>query len=85
MSLSATELHKKTSSAKGPLTPKKFSASYFDSSIERTRVDDESDIEKIYLFGEVLGRGAFGVVREVIHRDSKEKFAMKTIAKDKVV
>ena len=76
---------KKPSSAKGPITPKKYSSSSFETvNVERIRVDDESDIEKIYQMGEVLGKGAFGVVKEVMQRDSREKFAMKIVAKDKV-
>lgn len=75
---------KKPSSAKGNVTPKKYSSSSFEANIERIRVDDESDIEKIYQMGEVLGKGAFGVVKEVTHRESKERFAMKIVAKDKV-
>lgn len=82
MSLSATDLQKKISNGKGPLTPKKLSSCTFD--VERTRVEDESEIEKKYQMGEVLGKGAFGVVKEVVHRDSKARFAMKIVPKDKV-
>lgn len=86
MSLSVTDLAK-TSSNKS-LTPKKYSNISVDtnssSSVGRVRVDDETDIEKIYVLGEVLGKGAFGVVREVTHKDTKERFAMKTVNKDKV-
>ena len=72
----------KPSSAKGNVTPKKYSSTSFE--VERIRVEDESDIEKIYQMGEVLGKGAFGIVKEATHRESKEKFAIKTVAKDKV-
>lgn len=82
MSLSATDLQKKISNGKGPLTPKKLSSSTF--GVERIRVEDEGEVEKKYHLGEVLGKGAFGIVREVLHRDSKAKFAMKIVAKDKV-
>ena len=83
-SLQTSDLQKKLS-AKGPLTPKKYSTSSFEAvNVERIRVEDESDVEKIYHMGEVLGKGAFGVVKEVTHRDSKEKYAMKIVAKDKV-
>lgn len=75
------QLQKIISNPKGPLTPKKFSNS---SIIERIRVEDEGEIEKKYHLKEVLGKGAFGVVREVVHRESKKKFAMKTVPKDKV-
>jgi len=50
----------------------------------RRRVEDESAIEKQYAFGDVLGTGAFGVVKEVTNKLTQEKFAMKIIAKDKV-
>ena len=56
-------------------------------SLERkphTRVDDESEIEKKYSLGEVLGQGSFGVVREVTNRLTGQKFAMKIVNKEKV-
>ena len=73
-------------------TPKRFgsrpsstaSSSDSNSRIERVRVEDESEIEKVYQLGEVLGRGAFGVVREVTKKDTGERFAMKIVNKDKV-
>ena len=49
-----------------------------------TRVDDESAIEKKFSFGEVLGQGSFGVVREVTNRLTGEAFAVKIVNKDKV-
>jgi len=49
-----------------------------------TRVDDESAIEKKYSFGEVLGQGSFGVVREVTNRLTGQQFAMKIVNKEKV-
>jgi len=48
-----------------------------------TRVDDESAIEKKYSFGEVLGQGSFGVVREVTNRSTGQQFAMKIVNKEK--
>lgn len=80
--LSTSDLQKKISNGKGPLTPKKLSSAIFD--VERIRVEDESEIEKKYHLGEVLGKGAFGLVREAVHKDSKARFAMKIVAKDKV-
>jgi serine/threonine protein kinase len=52
--------------------------------MKNRRVDDESEIEKKYSFGEVLGQGAFGVVREVTNRQTHQKLAMKIVHKDKV-
>lgn len=49
-----------------------------------TRVDDESEIEKKYSVGEVLGQGSFGVVREVTNKLTGQKFAMKIVNKEKV-
>lgn len=67
------------------MTPKKYSSSSFENvNVERIRVEDEGDVEKIYQLGEVLGKGAFGIVREVTQRESREKYAMKIVAKDKV-
>lgn len=78
------QLQKKISNPKGPLTPKKFSNISVNGVIERIRVEDEGEIEKKYQLKEVLGKGAFGVVREVLHRESRKKFAMKIVPKDKV-
>lgn len=50
----------------------------------RTRVEGESDIEAVYHMGEVLGKGSFGVVKEITHKLTKKKFAMKIVSKDKV-
>ena len=55
-----------------------------DPRIGHTRIEDEGDIEKTYIFGELLGRGGFGVVVEVEHRVAKKRFAMKVVHKDKV-
>ena len=65
-------------------TPKRLSTSDVGSAMKNIRVDDESNIEKKYTFGEVLGQGAFGVVREVTNRQTHEQLAMKIVQKDKV-
>ncbi len=49
-----------------------------------TRVDDEGAVEMKYTFGEVLGKGSFGVVHEVTNRLTGERFAVKIVNKDKV-
>ena len=54
------------------------------SSVGHKRVIDESEIEKNYAFGEVLGQGAFGIVKEVTNRQTHEQYAMKIVQKDKV-
>lgn len=50
----------------------------------RTRIDDDSGIETEYQLGEVLGRGAFGVVWEATRRSDGQKYAIKMVPKDKV-
>lgn len=66
-------------------TPRKYSSNFVsEHTIERIRLEDESDLEKVYHMGEVLGRGSFGIVKEVRHKESGEKYAMKVIHKDKV-
>lgn len=55
-----------------------------DPRIGHTRVEDESDIEKTYVLGEILGKGGFGVVLEVTHKVTGMKYAMKILNKDKV-
>ena len=46
---------------------------------------DEKYIRDCYEFGRELGKGSFGVVWEIQHRETKERFACKIIAKDKVL
>lgn len=49
-----------------------------------TRVEDEGAVDKKYAIGDVLGRGSFGIVREVTGRASGERLAVKIVNKDKV-
>ncbi|XP_022112093.1 serine/threonine-protein kinase 33-like [Acanthaster planci] len=51
--------------------------------VRHTRIDDESVIEKVYTFGEKLGAGSFGVVLEATHNESKERWAIKIVNKEK--
>ena len=51
--------------------------------INHTRVSDESEIEELYSFGDVLGKGAFGVVRLLTHTKTDKKYAMKLMDKSK--
>ena len=48
------------------------------------RVEDEAAVERKYAFGNVLGQGSFGVVKEVTCRVTGEHFAVKIVNKDKV-
>lgn len=79
----------KTSSTSflNPTTPKRYHNDPTSSTIEvapHRRIEDESVIEKQYIIGDVLGTGAFGVVKEITNRLTQEKFAMKIVNKDKV-
>lgn len=65
-------------------TPRRISMTDAVNAVGHRRVVDESEIEKNYAFGEVLGQGAFGVVREVTNRQTHEQYAMKIVQKDKV-
>ena len=67
-----------------PATPKRLSTTDTGSLVEHTRVEDESVIERKYSFGEVLGQGAFGVVKEITNRLTQDRFAVKIVQKDKV-
>lgn len=50
----------------------------------RIRIDDDSDIESFYRLGNMLGKGAFGVVWEATKRTDEQQYAIKMVAKDKV-
>ena len=63
-----------------PVSPRKVS----DIGKPRKRIEDESAIEEVYKMGDVLGKGSFGIVKEVTHHTSGQKYAMKTVNKDKV-
>ena len=54
------------------------------SPVPHTRISDESDIEEVYEMSNKLGQGSFGVVREVIHRKSGQRWACKAVNKEKV-
>ena len=72
-SISVAPKHRRSMDGGVPLEPR-----------PHTRVDDEGAIEKKYSFGEVLGQGSFGVVREVTNRLTGHQFAMKIVNKEKV-
>lgn len=52
--------------------------------IPHTRIEDERQIEDIYEFGEVLGKGSFGVVKEARNRETGCVWAIKAVNKEKV-
>ena len=53
-------------------------------SIPHTRIEDEKQIEDIYEFGEVLGKGSFGVVTEAVNKATGHRWAIKAVNKEKV-
>ena len=52
--------------------------------IPHTRIEDERQIEDIYEFGEILGKGSFGVVKEATNRATGCRWAIKAVNKEKV-
>lgn len=52
--------------------------------IPHTRIEDERQIEDIYEFGEVLGKGSFGVVKEARNKETGRVWAIKAVNKEKV-
>lgn len=52
--------------------------------ISHRKIEDEDEIYKKYEIGRKLGQGSFGVVYEIINRDTDQKFAIKIISKEKV-
>lgn len=52
--------------------------------IKHTRIEEEKQIEEIYEFGEVLGKGSFGVVKEAKHIATGTRWAIKAVNKEKV-
>lgn len=63
-----------------PVSPRKTS----DIAKPRKRIEDESAIEEVYKMGDVLGKGSFGVVKEITHLGTNQHYAMKIVNKDKV-
>lgn len=55
-----------------------------DSDTPHTRVEEESDVEKLYTLGNILGQGTFGTVLEATNKCSGQQYAMKIVNKDKV-
>lgn len=52
--------------------------------IPHTRIEDERQIEDKYEFGEVLGKGSFGVVKEARNKETGCVWAIKAVNKEKV-
>ncbi|XP_031799847.1 serine/threonine-protein kinase 33 isoform X2 [Sarcophilus harrisii] len=58
-------------------------ASSTEGKIPHMRMEDCTAIQQIYSFGKKLGQGSFGVVIEVIHKETDLKWAMKKVNKEK--
>ena len=52
--------------------------------VNHIRIEDDNDIDEIFDFGNILGQGSFGKVIEAVNKSTKERFAVKTINKEKV-
>ncbi|KAL4613500.1 serine/threonine-protein kinase 33 [Arapaima gigas] len=51
--------------------------------VPHTRMEDESAIQRLYLFGRKLGQGSFGVVYEATHMETQKKWAIKKVNRKK--
>ena len=60
------------------------STSPSESFINHVALDDERSLKEMYEFGEMLGRGSFGVVWLVTHLGTGQRYACKIINKEKV-
>ncbi|KAE8706365.1 Calcium-dependent protein kinase 17 [Hibiscus syriacus] len=72
-------------------SPQQFSANHASSAASTTppvgRVLGRpmEDVRSTYIFGDELGRGQFGIIYLVTHKETKQQFACKTIAKRKLI
>ena len=60
-----------------------YSGGHF-SPVPHTRIEDELQMEEVYLIGKKLGEGSFGIVRKVIHKVTNIPWACKAVNKEKV-
>nr|XP_002124936.1 serine/threonine-protein kinase 33-like [Ciona intestinalis]XP_018673303.1 serine/threonine-protein kinase 33-like [Ciona intestinalis]XP_018673304.1 serine/threonine-protein kinase 33-like [Ciona intestinalis]XP_026695741.1 serine/threonine-protein kinase 33-like [Ciona intestinalis] len=51
--------------------------------IPHRRIEDETIIEEMYSFGDKLGQGSFGIVIEACNLQTKQKWAIKKVNKEK--
>ncbi|ELU00311.1 hypothetical protein CAPTEDRAFT_217694 [Capitella teleta] len=71
------------STAQGPIThPKRAGSAGKSSPIPHTRLEEEGQFESYYKVGSKLGEGSFGIVREVVHMTTGERWACKVVNKD---
>lgn len=62
--------------------PKRAGSAGKASPIPHIRLEEEGQFELLYTVGPKLGEGSFGIVREVIHKETGEKWACKAVNKD---
>ncbi|KAM8812681.1 serine/threonine-protein kinase 33 [Rhynchonycteris naso] len=51
--------------------------------VPHIRMDDGADIQEIYVFGRILGKGSFGMVFEATHKETETMWAIKKVNKEK--
>nr|XP_036882261.1 serine/threonine-protein kinase 33 [Manis javanica] len=51
--------------------------------VPHIRVENGAAIQKIYVFGRILGQGSFGMVIEATNKETETKWAIKKVNKDK--
>ena len=54
------------------------------SPVPHTRIEDEVQMEEVYIIGKKLGEGSFGIVRKVVHKETNSAWACKAVNKEKV-
>uniref|UniRef100_A0A8C1SEP8 Serine/threonine-protein kinase 33 n=1 Tax=Cyprinus carpio TaxID=7962 RepID=A0A8C1SEP8_CYPCA len=75
--------HTNVSGAEKKMASQWTRANSAEKKVPHTRMEDESDIQKIYSFGRKLGQGNFGVVCEATHIETQRKWAIKKVNKEK--
>ncbi|XP_016323891.1 serine/threonine-protein kinase 33-like isoform X1 [Sinocyclocheilus anshuiensis] len=75
--------HTNVSGAEKKMASQWTRANSAEKKVPHTRIEDESDIQKIYSFGRKLGQGNFGVVCEATHIETQRKWAIKKVNKEK--
>ncbi|KAI0218927.1 Serine/threonine-protein kinase 33 [Lamellibrachia satsuma] len=53
------------------------------SPVPHTRIEDEVQMEEVYIIGKKLGEGNFGIVRKVVHKETNVPWACKAVNKEK--
>ncbi|XP_053418015.1 serine/threonine-protein kinase 33 isoform X1 [Nycticebus coucang] len=58
-------------------------ANFTEGKVPHIRMENGAAIEEFYTFGRILGQGSFGLVLEVTDRETKTKWAIKKVNKEK--